>query len=1186
MDRSPVEIQPSSAPLAKQSQEQIGKSARGQRLSQSELWEIQRQFFTQQGPQAWNTGKVPHYATSNPFIASAYAEVVIGFLRDCLSQRQMQEEDPLVDTQPIYIFELGTGSGRFSYHFLQQLLNNAPPQLLVQVPIKYVMTDFAQQNIDFWQNHEALKPFVEQGILDFARFDIQADEQLSLIVSKTLLTPERLQHPSVLIANYFFDSLPQDLFFVKAGDLFETRVSVTSPETDSTLSQAEALEHLKISFEDYLITAEYYQNSAFNQVLEGYRQQLDETAVLLPVAGLEGLESLRKLTGDRLLLLTADKGYARADLLENRSKPNLTFHQGCFSLMVNYHAIAQYVTHQGGQAFTPSSLARSLTVCAFLFDPDGAEQHYTETRSAYESSILGKGPDDFFALKKAIEPNYSTLSLKHILAYIRFSGWDFNIFLGCWPTLMKLVETTPELWLNELESAIHQVWERYFFIGEDRNLAAHLAVLLHRMDRPEAAQTYIAYSRQHYPETDRLLEVLEADAQSINQSVDQLVDQSAKSLEDRANFLELPVNAASSDADVLSLHLSQLRQRLEAAVSDRLPSPAQFPALPELPTLARLAELFNLSSFDQNVLLLCVAAELEPNFQGLFAQAQGNSNKTYPTLALALSLFPSADWSVLSAQTPLRHWQLIQLEPGRVLTQCSIQIDRRILCYLLETSAMDEALAGAFKPLFSQRLQEALPPSYERCVEQLVTAWEYPDPAAGYAVLHLSGADGTAKQPLAIAACERLGLSITSVSAAVLPTVASELQQIQTIWEREALLTNSVLLVDCDGEYPSDPGRDTAISLLLDTLSTPVIISSNDKKPMLRRSVVTVDLPALTYAEQTNLWQMHLGDTAAMLNGEVHTLASQFNLSPTAIQTACHQLQASGPETSAEVSSRLWQLCRSQARPNLDDLAQRIETKATWEDLVLPDKQREILADIATHLQQRSRVYQEWGFASKGDRGLGTSALFYGESGTGKTMAAEVLANSCQLDLYRIDLSTVVSKYIGETEKNLRRIFDAAETGGAILLFDEADALFGKRSEVKDSRDRHANIEVSYLLQRMEAYQGLAILTSNLKTSMDQAFLRRLRFMMQFPFPTVAARAEIWQRSFPFQAPTHQLDYEKLGQLKVAGGNIRSIALNAAFLAAEDNLLVGMVHIYEAAQREYLKLEKLLTTEEVKDWDI
>ena len=268
----------------------------------------------------------------------------------------------------------------------------------------------------------------------------------------------------------------------------------------------------------------------------------------------------------------------------------------------------------------------------------------------------------------------------------------------------------------------------------------------------------------------------------------------------------------------------------------------------------------------------------------------------------------------------------------------------------------------------------------------------------------------------------------------------------------------------------------------------------------------------------------------------------------------------------------------------LDDLAQRIASPASWDDLVLPEAQRGILREIAMHVRQRTKVYQHWGFAGKGERGLGISALFAGASGTGKTMAAEVLANELRLDLYRIDLSSVVSKYIGETEKNLRRVFDAAEAGGSILLFDEADALFGKRSEVKDSHDRYANIEVGYLLQRMEAYRGLAILTTNLKNSLDTAFMRRIRFVVHFPFPDAAQRAEIWRRVFPKTTPTSGLNVESLARLNVAGGNIRNIALNAAFLAADADEPVCGAHVLRAARAEYAKLEKPLTESEIGDW--
>jgi SpoVK/Ycf46/Vps4 family AAA+-type ATPase len=246
--------------------------------------------------------------------------------------------------------------------------------------------------------------------------------------------------------------------------------------------------------------------------------------------------------------------------------------------------------------------------------------------------------------------------------------------------------------------------------------------------------------------------------------------------------------------------------------------------------------------------------------------------------------------------------------------------------------------------------------------------------------------------------------------------------------------------------------------------------------------------------------------------------------------------------------------------------------------------QKEILQDIVAQVQHRPTVYDAWGFAEKNSRGLGITVLFAGASGTGKTMAAEVLAQALRLDLFRIDLSTVVSKYIGETEKNIRRVFDAAEAGGAILLFDEADALFGKRSEVKDSHDRYANIEVSYLLQRMESYRGLAILTTNMKSALDSAFLRRIRFIVQFPFPDAAQRAQIWSRIFPQKSPIEALDVEKLAQLSVTGGNIKNMALTAAFLAADAREPIRMTHVLRAARSEYAKLEKPLTDAEVAGW--
>jgi SpoVK/Ycf46/Vps4 family AAA+-type ATPase len=340
--------------------------------------------------------------------------------------------------------------------------------------------------------------------------------------------------------------------------------------------------------------------------------------------------------------------------------------------------------------------------------------------------------------------------------------------------------------------------------------------------------------------------------------------------------------------------------------------------------------------------------------------------------------------------------------------------------------------------------------------------------------------------------------------------------------------------------------------------------------------------PTLSVEQRRTLWSESLGSLAHQMNGMFERIVEQFDLPPAEIAFAGALANlASGPGDGGE---KTWQICRQRSRRSLDQLARRIETRAQWDDLILPEPQKQTLRQIVTHVRERALVYRQWGFEERSARGLAVTAMFSGTSGTGKTMAAEVIAGTLDLDLFHVDLSTVVSKYIGETEKNLRRIFDAAEESSAVLLFDEADALFGKRTDVRDSRDRYANLEVSYLLQRMEAYQGVAILTTNMKQVIDPAFVRRIRFIVQFQYPDAARRAVIWQRIFPARTPVERLDYERLAQLNVPGGVIRNIALQAAFLAAEEKQPIGMKHILEGARCEYGKLERSLTPAETRGW--
>jgi hypothetical protein len=620
---------------------------------------------------------------------------------------------------------------------------------------------------------------------------------------------------------------------------------------------------------------------------------------------------------------------------------------------------------------------------------------------------------------------------------------------------------------------------------------------------------------------------------------------------------------------------------------------ASSPTASATAAFSQLYQTFGLSAFEQDVLLLCAGVELDPTIAALCAQAQPEVKHGLPTFNLAGAMFANRHWLAFTPDAPLRRWQLIEVGTGSTLMTSGLRIDERILHQFMGISQLDDRLFGLFKPAPQPNFLVA---SHQTLVAEIVAAWGQEAAGNPLPLIQLCGSDTASKQTIAAAACQQLDRSLYTLSCNAIPTSAAELHPLLRLWEREARLCHAALLLEWDISH-EDTARDWAIALLVEWVTSPLLVVSRDRRSFPQRPAVTLDVNHPTSSEQLALWQHALGDRATDGNGFVERLVSQFNLSTTAIQAA--SLQALGAEPNKENialslpadvkqfprwGSRLWSICRVQARPQLDDLAQRIDPGESWDDLVLPDQQKDILREIAAHVRQRSKVYEQWGFAKKGGRGLGISALFSGVSGTGKTMAAGVLAQELRLDVYRIDLSSVVSKYIGETEKNLRRVFDAAEAGGVVLLFDEADSLFGKRSEVKDSHDRYANMEVSYLLQRMEAYGGLAILTTNLKEAIDPAFMRRIRFIVRFPFPEYGDRVKIWERIFPSSTPTHGLNPKKLAKLNIAGGNIRNIAMNAAFLAADANQPVQMTHLLRAAQSEYLKLERSMSEAEVSGW--
>ncbi len=653
------------------------------------------------------------------------------------------------------------------------------------------------------------------------------------------------------------------------------------------------------------------------------------------------------------------------------------------------------------------------------------------------------------------------------------------------------------------------------------------------------------------------------------------------------------------DSEWRDSELRFYREDPEAAAASRLISEAQQELSHQRailmeggtpPSLDTIAHLFGLSVFERDVLMLCLAPELDPSFERLYAYAQDDTTRNYATPYLALVLLPGENQCALSLRTtflpdaPLRRRSLVKTEysglPSNPAAVRPLSLDERVFDYLWGVNRPDERLTPVLKAL----PPALLPPCHRGVVESLVSSLESDTGRIPQCQVNLIGPFGSGKQAVARALCDRLGLELYSIDPKRLPPPGPDLQEILRLLEREAILSQFAVYISGDND---DPESSTALDLLSDTsgdLNLLLVVGALQRRHT-DGNVLEVRLSKPDTNSQRALWKQALTGIKHSLDGQVEAIVQQFDFGPEdisqALDTAIGRARLSGNEGGINLDpDDLWLACREQAGWQLDELAQRITPCYTWDDIVLPEETFQLLQEITSQVANRRQVYEAWGFGKKLNRGRGISVLFSGPSGTGKTMAAEILAGHLELDLYRIDLAGVVSKYIGETEKNLRKVFDAAEQSGAILFFDEADALFGKRTEVKDSHDRYANIEVNYLLQRMEDYRGLAILATNMKSALDNAFLRRLRFLVDFPFPDADNRRRVWQKVFPKETPLDAIDYTSLGRLEVSGGNIRNSALNAAFLAAEENEPVRMSHIMQAVQREYSKIDKLVTPNE------
>lgn len=683
-------------------------------------------------------------------------------------------------------------------------------------------------------------------------------------------------------------------------------------------------------------------------------------------------------------------------------------------------------------------------------------------------------------------------------------------------------------------------------------------------------------------------------AESSNQSFQHAPNDGPKgkdsdSKKSRGSFLKkqdsrsMTGQATDKSSDRLDQQIAQKEVEIQALENNDPP-----------PALVILRLRFGLSLFEQNLLFLCTAMELDTRLPAFCARAQDDPGRNYPTFALAMALFDDPAWDVLSPERPLRFWRLVEFSTlgAQAMVTSPLRADERIINYIKGLNYLDDRVTPLLvpfdeTPVYKQSDSQtsgtgsdqssALSPSQQVTAESLEQQLKATMNGSSPPITQLVGLDSFSKQMVAQHVASSLGFILNRIPAELLPTRAEELETLARLWRRESILMPVALFIDAHdlgGESRPEnaaPAVTQPLNRFLLRSKGVFIVSTRQRRTDLGPLTVTVTVEKPRPPEQQEAWKQSLGD---VLPQSPPLLAGQFDLNVSTIRQIVNRVSRRYDNNGGMTHERVWNACLAGAGTGVDRLAQRIEPMASWEDIVLPKEARDLLQQVTGQVRQRGKVYDEWGFRKKMNRGLGINALFAGDSGTGKTMAAEVIANDLGLNLYRIDLSSVVSKYIGETEKNLRRLFDAAEDGGSVLFFDEADALFGKRSEVKDSHDRYANIEINYLLQRMEAYNGLAILATNMKSALDNAFMRRLRFIVNFPFPGKKERKRIFQKAFPAGVPLDTLDYDFLSRLSLTGGSISNIAINAAFLAASQGKSVSMTMVLEAARTEFRKMER------------
>ncbi len=628
-------------------------------------------------------------------------------------------------------------------------------------------------------------------------------------------------------------------------------------------------------------------------------------------------------------------------------------------------------------------------------------------------------------------------------------------------------------------------------------------------------------------------------------------------------------------------------------------------------SIPHFSRLFHLNDFEEQCIIICLAPEIDRKYEKLFAYIQNDVTIKKPTVNLILNFLFSSDEERLRGlpsfyhSSPLIKFKLIQLSDMNQdntvpLLSKSIKLDDRISAFLLGSDILDVRLGNSVRLIENKikydnnHFQESV---LLKATNFIDAYFNNRNKKEKNLLFYFHGKKGSGRKTTVIRVCNRLGIPVLYVDIERLITEPGNFDEVSWILGRECILQQGALCLDNIEALTENKEKASMLFSLIDSLKTfsrlTFVIS---KKPcqnisfLENFSFIDVEFPEFNDIERKNIWEICLnGDNRNISSHDTEEIASKFNFTEGRIKAAL--------EAASNIA--LWQrgdnqikpediynACRLYSDSELNSLAKKLDYTYSWDNIVLPADRKSILRNICNYVKFRHKVLGEWGFGRKFSMGKGLNVLFSGSSGTGKTMAAQIIARELNIDIFRIDLSRIVSKYIGETEKNLDRIFTAAGNSNVILFFDEADALFGKRSEVRDAHDRYANIEIAYLLQKIEEYDGIVVLATNLRSNIDEAFVRRMHYIVDFPFPDEAMRKDIWLSIFPENAPlNNNIDFNFLArQFKLSGGNIRNVATNAAFLAASENKEINISHLIYAIKIEYEKIGKLCLKNEFGEY--